>query len=427
MMRRKVVRFVVAACLAGVSLSACKPEAAPEPPKLPDEGGGATEKAPKPPSLGPSGEEAPAPSVGQQAPEPIQPSVQDRDPEEEKRKMSLSRQTSAKARKLLRQGKLDDALLQAREALRIHELNTEAMLVLAEVFYKQGKFELAQTVTSTILSVDKKVVPARELSEAHNLRGFTLLELGRPEAATKSFRAAAEADATNVAAWNNLGARYIRRGDIKTAISVLEYAVELDPASYKARLNLGAAYRAARRWQDAQAQFIKALERKPDDPLAHFNLGLLYLDADPFPGLGTMARLEKAISHLTKYRELVTQHPPQGPPRRPPAVGRGKQAPEPVSVERAEAYIIVAKKGIEREKRRLEREKKRKERAAKKQKEAAGAEAKTGGEPSGEQGGSQTAPEGKKPESKKPDPKKPEPKKPEPKKPEPKKPKTPKG
>ncbi len=411
-------RWVLGAALAAVAVAGCKPEEATTTP----EAGPAerpAERRPKPPKLAPTEGAPEAPEVGQQQPEPIQPSVQDRDPEEEKRKMSLSRQTSAKARKLLAEGKLDDAILQAREALRIHELNAEAMLVLAEAFYEQGKFELAQTVTSSILSIDKKVVPARELSEAHNLRGFALLALGRPQSATKSFRAAAEADATNVSAWSNLGARYVQRGDIKTAISVLEYAVELDPAFYKARINLGAAYRAARRWQDAEAQFFKALELRPDDPLAHFDLGILYLDADPFPGLDTMTRLEKAITHLTKYRELVAKQPPSGPPRRPPAVGRGKTPPEPVSPERADAYILVAKKGIEREKRRKEREKRRKEREAKK-KQAAATEG--AGEGSAPKEPEPKEPEPKKPEPKEPEPKKPAPKKPEPKKPEPKKP-----
>ncbi len=298
------------------------------------------------------------------------PKVQDRDPEEEKRKMSLSRQRSTQARKFLEQRRYDEAVLQARQALKIHELNADAMLVLAEVFYQKGNYELTQTVAASVLGIDPKVLPPEEASRAHNLRGFALVQMGLPLAATNSFRQAAEADPNNAPAWNNLGTRYLAGGDVKTAIEVFKYAVELKPRFYKAQMNLGAAYRAARRWQEAEQAFRKALQLKPAYPEAYFNLGVLYLDADPYPGLDTVARLNKAIGYLTKYRELAIAHPPAGPAKRPAAVGR-KEAPETVSPNRANAYIAVAKKGLEREARRADRDKKRKERESEKKSRAA--------------------------------------------------------
>ena len=287
------------------------------------------------------------------------PRVRDRDPEEERRKMSLSQQESRRAKQFLGNGRLDEAALHARQALKVHEQNVDAMLVLAEVFYKQGKYELTQTVASSVLGVDARVRTPQQESRAHNLRGFALVRMGRSQAATMSFRKAAEVDAENSAAWNNLGTRYLAGGDTATATKVFEYALELDGSFPQAHLNLGAAYRAARRWQDAERQFQRALQLQSDYPEAHFNLGVLYLDAPSFPGLSTTQRLQKAITHFTRYREKALASGSSRTNDRPEVAGRGKQAPQAVSPARADEYIAVAKKGIEREERRREREAKR--------------------------------------------------------------------
>lgn len=316
--------------------------------------------------------------AGKASDDPPLPQVQDRDPEEEKKKMSLSKQRSAQARQMLEAGRLADAVTHSREALKIHEQNVDAMLVIAEVFYRQGKYELTQAVTATALAVDPEIRTPQESSTAHNLMAFALLAMGREEGATKAFRAAAEADDKNAAAWNNLGTRYLAAGDHQTALSCFDYALELQPNFAKAHLNRGAALRAAGQWQAAEQAFNQALKLQPSYAEVHFNLGVLYLDADPYPGLETVPRLERAISHLSKYRELAIAEGTQGPskPGVPGAVGKpggGKMAkgkpdsgaPPPVSVARADDYIRIAKKGIEREQRRAERAAERKARGDK--------------------------------------------------------------
>jgi tetratricopeptide (TPR) repeat protein len=291
------------------------------------------------------------------------PTVRDRDPEEEKKKMALSRRHSAQARSSLQRGALDSAIEEARQALRVHEQNVDAMLVIAEAFYRQGKHGLAQAVTSSALAVDPKIRSPQETSRAHNLMGFALIALGKDAQATDAFRKAAETDEKNAAAWNNLGTRYLDAGDIDTALSCFTYALELQPSFAKAHVNHGAALRGKRRWQDAEKALMHALRLKKNYAEAYFNLGVLYLDADPFPGLETTKRLNKAIAHLTKYRELAVADGTGGSGSSRPAsgaAGHGSASLGPsVSRERADDYIRVAKKGIEREQRRLEREKER--------------------------------------------------------------------
>src|SRR5690606_11689830 len=133
----------------------------------------------------------------------------DRDPEEEKRKMSLSRQRSGAARAALDARRYDKAVQEARQALKIHEQNVEAMLVIAEVFYVQKKYEIVQSVTSSVLQVDPEILRPNEASQANNLRGFAYLALGQDDAALQAFRKAADGDPNNATAWNNVGVQYL--------------------------------------------------------------------------------------------------------------------------------------------------------------------------------------------------------------------------
>lgn len=309
----------------------------------------------------------------------------DRDPEVERRKMAASRKVSAKAVQALKGGDMPGAVKHAREALRVHEQNAEAMLVLAEVFYKQGKYELSLSVTTSVQSIDPKVLTKVDSSRAYNLKGFALLAMDKQTMATRAFRKAAETDVKNATAWNNLGAQYIRTGNTKSAIDCFAYATRLDSRFYKAHLNLGSAYRATRDWDKAEASFNQALRLRPNYPEAYFNLGVLYLDAQPYPKLSTEARLQKAIAHLSKYRELAVA---AGGDQAATKIGddvarvkkrRGKTkkvdpkkakeaqvrriGKELVSPAQADLYIELAQKGLDKERRRSEREQKRKDKA----------------------------------------------------------------
>lgn len=281
------------------------------------------------------------------------PSRRDRDPEAEKRKMMESRGRSAQAVKMLRAGREADAIASSRAALKIHEQNVEAMLVLAEVFYRQGKFELVNAVTSSALAVDEKTRLPAETSRAYNLKGFAFVGMNEDSKATQAFRKAAEADEKNAAAWNNLGTRYLESGDVATALSCFTYAIKLQPRFAKAHLNLGAALRAKGEWVAAERSFNTALQLKPNYAEAYFDLGLLYLDAPEYPGLDVEQRLARAIGHFERYKALG------GGAHRLPARRARDLQEEVVSVSRADDYIRVAKKGLEREQRRAEREKTR--------------------------------------------------------------------
>ncbi|MEM7154190.1 MAG: tetratricopeptide repeat protein [Myxococcota bacterium] len=303
--------------------------------------------------------------------------VKDRDPEEERKKLERSHAISQQAQAKLTKGQYTDAVKTARQALKVHEQNVDAMLVFAEVYYKEGKFELVRAVTSSALQIDAKIRTPEETSRAYNLQGFAMLAMGEDQGATRSFKKAAEVDEKNAAAWNNLGTRYLDVGDVPTATACFEYAIELEPRFYKAHLNYGAALRASRNWEAAEAAMRKALELRPNYPEAYFNLGVLYLDADPFPGLDTTQRLNKVIGNLSKFQKLaVDDDKAKTRAGTPGLAAAGANAPPPrVSKARAEDFIRVAKKGLEKEGRRLDRAKEREAKNAAEAAEAAAAEA----------------------------------------------------
>ncbi|MCA9680573.1 MAG: tetratricopeptide repeat protein [Myxococcales bacterium] len=316
----------------------------------------------------------------QQQPKPPIVHPQDRDPKQEKTKMERSRITSAKAKQLLRGGQNDKAIDEARKALREHEQNVEAMLVIAEAFYKQGKHELVQSVTGSILKVDEKILTPEEKSQAYNLMGFAYLQAGSRGEAYKAFKNAAEADDHNASAWNNLGVQYMWRNDSATAETCFEYAVGLDPKFADAQLNWGAALRANGKISEAESAFQAASKLRPDWPEVHFNLGVLYLDAPTIGSLDTTGRLNAAIKEFEQYKSLSAKGKStlerSSKKKRGPTDAMGNEL---VSVAQADLYIKAANKSIESEKRRLDREQRRKDKETAKQEE--------------EQGGSEPAPQ----------------------------------
>lgn len=305
-----------------------------------------------------------AKKVAPAKPEVVHP--KDRDQNLEKTKMKRSRDKSAKAKQLLRAGQNDQAITEARNALREHEQNVEAMLVIAEAFYKQGKHELVQSVTGSILKVDPKVLTPEEKSQAYNLMGFAYLQAGKRPDAFTAFKNAAETDQHNASAWNNLGVQYMWRGDSQTAEACFEYAVSLDAKFAEAQLNWGAALRSNGKLVEAESAFRAAAKLRPDWAEVHFNLGVLYLDAEQLPSFDELGKLNAAIAEFEQYKQLVNKGG-SSLERSTSKKSRGSSdamGNELVSIAQADLYIKAATKGIEAEQRRREREQKRKDREA---------------------------------------------------------------
>ena len=230
---------------------------------------------------------------------------------------------------------------EAKKVLKQEERNVRAMQLLAQAYFREGKYELAKLVLENARAVDATD------AATHNLLGTTLLRLKQRPLALEEFRAAAQARPDFAEARNNYGVMLVEAGDFDGAVRELEAAVALAPDFVPARLNLGNAYRGKLAVAQADAQYQKVVELQPALADTYFNLAILNLDSE-VPGVDTVERMNRAIAYFKTYREKGGTD------------------------ERVDQYLQDATKGIDREQRRREREKKDQLRKAEKDKEAAG-------------------------------------------------------
>jgi tetratricopeptide (TPR) repeat protein len=252
---------------------------------------------------------------------------------------------------LLETNRLPEAEAESKKILKADEQNVRAMQLLAQGYYRQGKYELCRLVLENARAVD----PSDPVT--HNALGTVQLKLKQRQAALESFKTAASLRSDFAEAHTNFGAMLVESGDYDGAIRELEQAVSAAPELLPARMNLGNAYRGKLELDKAKQQYEKVVALDPTLADTYYNLAILHLDSD-VPGMDTIDRYNKAIAYFTTYKEKGGAD------------------------ERVEQYLKDAAKGIDREQRRRDREKKdqlrkaEKEAAeAKKQAEAAAAPA----------------------------------------------------
>ncbi len=241
---------------------------------------------------------------------------------------------------LLQMNQPQAAEAEAKKVLKDDERNVRAMQLLAQAYFREGKYELAKLVLENARAVDATD------AATHNLLGTTLLRLKQRPLALEEFRAAAQARPDFAEARNNYGVMLVEAGDFDAAVRELEAAVALAPDFVPARLNLGNAYRGKLALAQADAQYQKVVQLQPALADTYFNLAILNLDSE-VPGVDTVDRMNRAIAYFKTYREKGGND------------------------ERVDQYLKDAAKGIDREQRRREREKKDQLRKVEKDKEAA--------------------------------------------------------
>ncbi|HEX8435599.1 tetratricopeptide repeat protein [Archangium sp.] len=227
---------------------------------------------------------------------------------------------------LLCQKKLDAAATEAKRVLKADERNVRAMQLLAQVYYRERKLELAKMVLENARAI------APDEPATHNTLGLVQLALGTKPAALESFKKASELQPDFAEARNNFGALLNEAQDYPAAVRELEAAVRAAPDFVSARLNLGNAYRGQGDFARALAEYQQVLRLAPSLPDTYFNLAILHLDAEP-QELDTLVRLQACLSFFDQYR------------------ARGGRD------ERVDDYVKDARKGLEKEERRREREK----------------------------------------------------------------------
>jgi Flp pilus assembly protein TadD len=184
---------------------------------------------------------------------------------------------------LSEQGRLNEAMIHFREALRLSPNYAEAHNNLGSALAQQGKLELAIPHFYTSL----KILP--DFAEAHNNLAVALARQGRLEEAAKHYSEAARLYPDSAEVHNNLAVALVSLGRVDEAIPHYVRAVELKPDYAEAYNNLGNAL------DQAIAYYSEALEIKPKYAKAHNNLGVAW---------ARLGELDQAIARFNKALQL---------------------------------------------------------------------------------------------------------------------------
>jgi tetratricopeptide (TPR) repeat protein len=209
------------------------------------------------------------------------------------------------AAELLKDGRVDEAIVNIQQALEYRPANAEAYANLGEALGKKGRLEesfaqyrraleiepdnvLAQANYGSALLAsgrsneaiphyERALAAKPDLARANAGLGDAYLQSGRTEEAIGQFQKALMEDANNVGTLANLGTALAQKGRLDDAILNFHRALEIDPHFALARINLGNALLQSGRDDAAIAQFQKALEIDPDSSAAHNGLGYGYM------------------------------------------------------------------------------------------------------------------------------------------------------
>jgi tetratricopeptide (TPR) repeat protein len=245
----------------------------------------------------------------------------------------------------------DGAIRFARGALDIDESNVEAMILLAHAYYLKEYDDKVEQV----LGIAQKQSAGANHPVLYMLLGLMYDRTNRESQALDAYEKATSLKADYLAAMTNKGAIYLKRKRYTDAITVFERVVQIQGKSARNHTHLGNAYRGhsaevAREERDsflkkAETEFKTSMTMDPSYSLAYFNLGILYLDAEPFPGMDLMVRLQNAQRYLTEY----------------------KRNAGPQSVAVADEYLTTATKAIDKEEKKRKKEQQKKDKEAKDQ------------------------------------------------------------
>ena len=264
---------------------------------------------------------------------------------------------TSSALKQYNQRNYEAAVTQAKAALTKNDKYTPAMLVMAKSYYKLKKYEWVRHLWKMMQA--NGATPA-EQADMYHLLAWMEIEKNNVPGSIEMLKKATEARPENPIFWNNLGAEYLEAKNYKEAAPAFEKAVELNPTFVKAYVNLGSAHRGLKEYDKAKASYDKALQLFPTYADAIFHLGILFLDAEKMPNLDTIARLNTAIGHFLRYRQMMS------------SAGQ-LRSDDPVN-----SYLNEAQDKINKEQKRIERQKQQEERERKRQTQKGAAPAQPG-------------------------------------------------
>jgi type IV pilus biogenesis/stability protein PilW len=190
---------------------------------------------------------------------------------------------------LLDEGKLDQAIHELQEAVRVNADSAEAHYTLGFALGKKGQ------VDEAIRQFQEAIRLKPDEAGAHNNLGIALGRKGQTDEAIRQFQEAIRLKLDYAEAYYNLGLALGMKGQTDEAIRQYQKAIRLKPDYPEACYNLATALGTKGQMDQAMSQYQEAIRLKPDYAEAHYNLGL---------SLGKKGQADEAIRQLQEAIRL---------------------------------------------------------------------------------------------------------------------------
>ncbi|HEY2475728.1 MAG TPA: tetratricopeptide repeat protein [Candidatus Cybelea sp.] len=172
------------------------------------------------------------------------------------------------ARQLIAAGQLDQAVSQLAEFVASHPNATEAARFLGDLYYRQGKFDKAESIYRQLLARDSHD------KETHNRLGVVLATENHVDAAIEQFQSALP----GTDSIRDLVVLHLRKGDLPIYRADVERAARQNPTDGDLQEEYGEVLQAIHRPTEAIIYFRRSLDDDPTSIAALNGLGMAYLD-----------------------------------------------------------------------------------------------------------------------------------------------------
>jgi len=202
--------------------------------------------------------------------------------------------------KLIKEGKLDDAILVLHEAVHFNPYDSVSYNNLGHAYMTKGDF------TNAILALTEAVRLNPEDYSAYDVRGITYSKQGAFDKAISDFSKAINICPTNAIAIYNRAVAYAQKHSFEKAFTDFAEALKMSPNSSKVLAGRGGLYIKVGEWEKAIKDLTAAISYEPGDAEAYNSLGwLLATCPDPSVRNGSeavkLASKACELSHWQKW------------------------------------------------------------------------------------------------------------------------------
>jgi len=168
---------------------------------------------------------------------------------------------------LKNQGRLEEAIKQYKETIRIQPTYVKAHYNIANTLREQNRFDEA------IKHYEEAVFLRKDFAQAHYNLGVALQEYNRLDDAIKQYKEALRIKPDLEEAHHNIGLTLQKKGNSNEAIKHYKEALRIKPDLVKTHYSLGNIFKKQRRFDEAMKHYKAILHIKSEHVGAHISLG----------------------------------------------------------------------------------------------------------------------------------------------------------